>query len=138
MPDPDQPPLPLPAPTADTAPYWDAAAEGRLLLRRCRRTGALSLGAAPPPEPPEQTEWVEATGRGHVHSFTVAHIHPDAAFNRRTPYVVALIDLEEGVRMLAHVVGPSALDVAVGDAVRCVFEARGGGFNVPQFLREQD
>jgi uncharacterized OB-fold protein len=56
-------------------------------------------------------------------------------FAAKAPYVIALIDLDEGPRMFANVVGEDAFDVAIGDRVRVVFEDRDDGFRVPQFTR---
>jgi uncharacterized OB-fold protein len=83
----------------------------------------------------DQLEWVESKGRGSVHSFTVIRRAPVATFAERTPYVVALIDLDEGPRMIANVVGEGALSVAIGDQVDVTFEDRGDGSVVPQFSR---
>lgn len=132
----DSPPLPHPKRTPDTDPYWEAATEGVLLLRRSPSTGATEIGAAPAPAP--DSEWIKASGRGQIYSFSIVRRHPDPVFNAYAPYPIALIDLEEGPRMLAHIVGPSALEAAIGDPVRCVFEARGDGVNAPQFLLDRD
>ena len=77
-------------------------------------------------------EWVEATGRGKIHSFTIIRRAPLPAFVDRVPYAVALIDLSEGPRMMANIVGGNALNIRVGDEVEVTFERRGEGA-VPQF-----
>ena len=70
-----------------------------------------------------------------MHSFTVIRRAPAPAFASLAPYVVALIDLDEGPRMITNIVGPDALDVRIGDAVKVTFEDRGGGALIPQFTR---
>ncbi|MGH6621903.1 MAG: Zn-ribbon domain-containing OB-fold protein [Alphaproteobacteria bacterium] len=130
--------LPAPIVNADSAPYWEGARNGRLLLQRCRDCGTLrffprylctACGS-------DHTEWAEASGRGTVHSFTIVHRAAFPEFQARTPYVVALIDLEEGPRMMTNIVGDDALEVAIGDAVTVAFEERGtDGAKVPQFRR---
>lgn len=130
--------LPAPVVNADSAPYWQGARDNKLLLQRCSDCGTLRFfprylctecGS-------DNTGWVEATGRGTVHSFTVVHRAAFPEFQERTPYVVALIDLEEGPRMMSNIVGADALDVAIGDAVTVEFEDRGDdGAKVPQFRR---
>jgi uncharacterized OB-fold protein len=71
-----------------------------------------------------------------VHSFTIVHRAAFPEFQVQTPYVVALIDLEEGPRMMTNIVGDDALNVAIGDAVTVEFEERGNeGAKVPQFKR---
>lgn len=82
-------------------------------------------------------DWVEASGKGVVHSFSIIRRAPSAAFADRVPYVVALIDLDEGPRMMANVVREGALDTRIGDRVRVVFEDRGEGSKIPQFVREE-
>jgi uncharacterized OB-fold protein len=134
------PPLPLPQQNADNAPYWDAAAEGRLLLQRCSKSGQVWFyprQISPATWDPADVEWFEASGKGVVHSFSIVHRASEPGYRPLTPFVVALIDLAEGARMMTNIIGPDALDVAIGDAVRCVFEARGDGVNVPQFIREE-
>lgn len=83
----------------------------------------------------DRLEWVDSAGRGSVHSFTVVHRAPLPAFAAHTPYVVALIELDEGPRMVANVLGDDALGVAIGDRVEVVFEDRGDGAMLPQFKR---
>ena len=83
----------------------------------------------------DQLEWVDSKGHGTVHSFSIVHRAPTPVFAASTPYVIALIDLDEGPRMFANVVGDDALEVAIGDRVSVTFEERGGGAVVPQFTR---
>jgi uncharacterized OB-fold protein len=78
---------------------------------------------------------MESGGVGSVHSFSVVRRAPTPVFASNAPYVIALIDLDEGPRMFANVVGDGALDVAIGDRVSVVFEDRGDGALVPQFTR---
>jgi len=132
--------LPAPIVNADSAPYWQGAREDRLLLQRCRDCGVLrffprylctACGS-------DRVDWTEVSGRGTVHSFTIVHRAAFPEFQARTPYVVALIDLEEGPRMMTNIVGRDALKVAIGGAVTVTFEARGTeGAKVPQFRRAE-
>ncbi|HUY21431.1 MAG TPA: Zn-ribbon domain-containing OB-fold protein [Acidimicrobiales bacterium] len=122
----ERPPKPRPAPTpdADSAPYWAAAHDGRLVVQRCERCGAHQLYArdrclacrGP-------VAWVEASGRGTVYSFTVIRQNYSRPFRDWTPYVVALVDLEEGPRLMTNIVGCPPEAVSVGMAVRATFEA---------------
>lgn len=130
------PDLPVPVITPETAPYWNGAREGKLLLQRCLDCGALRFypRRACPGCWSERAEWIEARGRGRVASFTVIHRPPAPAFAARVPYVVALVDLDEGPRMMTNIVGDDALDVAIDDAVEVAFEPR-GDVALPQFRR---
>ncbi len=131
--------LPLPVSNADSLPYWNAAREHRLLIRQCAECQALHF--MPRYLCPfcwsDKLEWVESKGTGSVHSFTVIHRAPVAAFAGRTPYIVALIELDEGPRMMANIVGGDALSVCIDDRVDVTFEDRGDGAMIPQFIRIQ-
>jgi len=130
--------LPAPIVNADSEPYWHAARDDRLVLQKCGACGTLRFfprylctecGS-------ERVAWVDASGRGTVHSFTIVHRAAFPEFQERTPYVVALIDLEDGPRMMTNILGDDAHEVTIGDAVEVCFEARGSdGAKVPQFRR---
>lgn len=130
-------PLPQPQANADSLPYWNAARERRLLIRRCKACGERHF--MPRHLCPycwsDQLEWVESKGIGQIHSYSVVHRAPTAMFSAAAPYVIALVDLDEGVRMFANVVGADALEVTIGDRVRVTFEDRGDGAMLPQFSR---
>ncbi|HIE4194953.1 MULTISPECIES: Zn-ribbon domain-containing OB-fold protein [Burkholderia] len=130
-------PLPIPVANADSQPYWDAARERRLLIRKCKACGTTHFMPRYlcPSCWSDQIEWVESSGAGHVHSFTIIWRAPLASFGAHAPYVVALIDLDEGPRMLTNIVGDEALSVRIGDRVGVTFEDRGGGAMLPQFHR---
>jgi uncharacterized OB-fold protein len=71
-----------------------------------------------------------------VASFSIVHRGPTKAFKEISPYVLALIDLEEGVRLMLNILGEDREQVAIGDAVEIIFEARGDeGFKLPQARR---
>ncbi len=129
--------LPSPTVNADSAPYWNAAREGKLLIRKCRECSEIHF--MPRYLCPKcwsaDLDWIEASGKGVVHSFSVVRRAPMAAFAERVPYVVALIDLEEGPRMMANIIGDNALETRIGDAVHLCFEDRGEGAKIPQFTK---
>ena len=121
----ERPPKPRPAPVADadSAPYWSALHEGRLLLQRCDECGAVQL------YPRDRcltcrgpVTWVEASGRGTVYSFTVIRQNYSRPFRDWIPYVVALVDLEEGPRVMTNLVDCDLETVQVGMPVRARFE----------------
>lgn len=115
---------PLPVPDQDTQPYWEAARRHELLIQRCLACGEHYF--YPRPHCPHclsnRTEWVRASGRGTVYAFTVVHRPPSPAFADRVPYVVALIDLAEGPRLMSNVVGCAPDAVHCGMAVEVAFE----------------
>ncbi len=133
----EQPSLPKPVSNADSKPYWAAASERRLVIRKCKSCGELHFMPRHlcPNCWSDQLEWVDAKGGGAVHSYTIVRRASDPSFASRVPYVVALIELDEGPRMMANLLGDNALAVKIGDRVELTFEDRGDGALLPQFQR---
>ncbi|HSI47084.1 MAG TPA: Zn-ribbon domain-containing OB-fold protein [Ideonella sp.] len=131
-------PLPVPEPNADSRAYWAAAREGRLTVRQCLACGErhfMPRGQCPVCWS-DALEWIDCSGFGTVYSLSIVHRAPTPDFAAITPYVTALVALEEGPRMYANIVGPGALESVIGDRVRVVFERRGeAGMQIPQFTR---
>jgi uncharacterized OB-fold protein len=94
-----------------TKPFWDALREGRLTTTRGRTSGRLTF----PPKPfcphtwEREIEWVELSGRGKLYAQTVIHAAP-AAFIGEAPIRNGIVDLEEGVRIAARILGEPVLD----------------------------
>lgn len=130
-------PLPRPLANADSLPYWNGARERKLLLRKCKSCGELHFMPRNlcPSCWSHDLEWIESQGRGNVHSFSIIRRASAPEFASRVPYVLALIELDEGPRMMANVLGDDALSVAIGDRVTLTFEDRGDGALLPQFQR---
>ena len=129
--------LPQPVANGDSLPYWDAARERKLLIRKCKACNETHFMPRYlcPVCWSDQLEWIEAKGTGKVHSFSVVRRASSAAYAPRVPYVLALIELDEGPRMMANVLGDDALSVAIDDQVKVTFEDRGDGALIPQFNR---
>jgi uncharacterized OB-fold protein len=129
----------LPVPDPESAPYWDAAAEGRLVFQRCRQCDHAYLypRAACPRCWSSDPEWVDTSGRGHVYSFTVVHRNDLPPFRDRLPYLVAVVELEEGPRLATNLVECDPADVWCGMAVRVAFreetDGEGSSVRVPVF-----
>lgn len=130
----DAPARPLPRPNADTAPFWAAAAQGRFLFQRCRDCGRPQFSPRSRCRHCQSTalDWEASAGRGRVHSFTLVERPPSEAFRAEVPYLLALVDLDEGVRFMAQLRNCSAAEAAIGLPVRVVFEALGPGIALPQ------
>jgi uncharacterized OB-fold protein len=129
--------LPKPVANADSHTYWNAARERRLVIRKCNACGQLHFmpRCLCPSCWSDNLDWIDASGTGRVHSFSVIRRASDPAFASRVPYVLALIELDEGPRMMANILGEDALGIAVGDPVTVTFEDRGDGALIPQFER---
>ena len=131
-----------PQPNADSAPFWAATAEQRLLFQRCERCSrpqfppraeCLACGGA--------LRWEDACKGGLIHSFTVVRRAPSAEFKSRVPYVIALVELDEGPRLMLNVVdGVDHPALAIGARVRVVFEVsdRPEHGRLPQALMDED
>ncbi|GHG17923.1 MULTISPECIES: Zn-ribbon domain-containing OB-fold protein [Streptomyces] len=120
---------------AFTRPYWDAAAEGRLLLRRCR-------ACARPHHYPrefcphcwsEDVDWEPASGRATLYTWSVVHRNDLPPFGERVPYVAAVVDLAEGPRMMTQVVDVPEDDLRADMALEVVFRTGDDGVAVPVF-----
>ncbi|MDP6345704.1 MAG: Zn-ribbon domain-containing OB-fold protein [Alphaproteobacteria bacterium] len=131
---------PLPEPDADSAPYWQGCREHRLLLRRCTDCGGVQFPPGPRcPDCGARThDWVEASGRGWVFSWIVVH-HPvpREVYQDEVPYVVALIELAEGPRLAANIVGCEPAAISAGMAVTVEFEDVTEQITLPRFRPTQ-
>jgi uncharacterized OB-fold protein len=126
---------PLPRVNETTRPYWDAAREGRFVLQRCRAcaTWIHYPRAWCPSCWSTDLEWTEASGRGRVVTYSIVHQAPFESYAASTPYVLAVIRLDEGPQMMANVLASDPASVAIDMRVEVTFEIRAGGFAVPQF-----
>jgi uncharacterized OB-fold protein len=136
----DTPDRPQPVETsAHDAAFWAVTAASKFRLQRCKVCGEHWF---PPGRRCQHClsrnwEWVAATGTGSVYAATTVYRAPADRFVPEVPYVVALIDLDEGPRVLSNVVGESDDPVEVGARVRAEFVATAGGAVLPMFRREQ-
>ena len=124
----------LPAVDADSRPFWDAAREGRLLIQRCTDCGlAQFFPRSRCVRCDGGVEWAEAAGDGTVYSYTVVHRAPHESLAPLVPYVVALVDLSEGVRMMSRLRGVSADEARIGLPVQVAFERLTDEISLPVF-----
>ena len=130
--------MPLPEPDQDSTPYWDACREGRLLFQRCRQCGRAVFypRARCPSCGADEMDWEEASGRGTVYSYSVLSRSAEPALGLSVPYVVALIDLAEGARIMSNIVDCPAPDVDIGMAVQVRFEPVSAEISLPVFAPE--
>lgn len=121
-------PLGVPIVDGATEPYWNAAKEGVLRIKRC--TACAKVHWYPRALCPcclGDTEWVDASGRGTVYSVSVT---------RRAgpiPYAIAYVALDEGVTMLTNIVDCDLDAVRIGDRVKVVFKPMEGSYMLPMF-----
>ncbi len=124
----------LPVPNELTAPYWEAAREHRLAIQRCV-CGRLSHPpvARCPQCAGNEFTWPTVSGLGTVYAFTIVHhsVHPVSA--GETPYVIALVQLDEGPRLVTNIRGCAPETVRIGTPVEVVFEDVSESVTLPQF-----
>jgi len=126
---------PLPRTTPDSQPFWDALRQRKLVLPHCAACGKPHL----PPGPVcpfcfgDRLEWRPASGRGTVSTWTVVHKAWFPAFATDIPYNVVQVELEEGPRLTARVVGLSNERLKVGLPVAIDFDESREGITLPQF-----
>lgn len=125
----------LPRPDAESLPYWQGCNEERLLLQVCSACGnrqfyprilCTACGGA-------QLAFEPASGRGRVKSFTVIRIPVSPAYESLVPYVVALVELDEGPTMMSHVTLPDVDALRIGDRVEVAFQQWSEDQKVPVF-----
>jgi uncharacterized OB-fold protein len=127
--------MPAPLASATTLPWWEAAAEHRLVVQRC--TSCEHTRHPPAPIWPEcrsgESDWKEVSGRGEVYTFTIVH-RPIAA-GQELPYLVAVIALEGsgGLRIISNLVGVDPGEVAIGLPVEVVWEEMSADLAIPRF-----
>jgi hypothetical protein len=125
----------LPVSTAETAEYWAGCRRHELLIQRCAdcethqfypRIMCTSCGG-------RSLRWVRASGRGTLKSFTIVRRAVSRAYAAEAPYVVALVELEEGPTMMSNIVGCSVEEVSMGMPLEVVFDDWAEGVTVPKF-----
>lgn len=120
--------IPAPRVLPESLPYWQAADEGRLLLKHCRGCGKLHHYPRDicPHCLSDDTAWVEAAGTGSAYSFSTMG-QGDAA------YTLAFVTLDEGVTLMTNLVDAAPDEFAIGQRVKVVFKPSDGGHAVPMF-----
>ena len=125
----------LPTPTPETKPYWDALKEHRLLIQRCKECRRAYF--YPRPFCPRcfsfNVEWFEASGHGKLYSFVINH-RPAPGFGPE-PYVIAVVELDEGPRMMTNLIDvePDPDKISCDMPVRIVYEDVTAEVTLPKF-----
>ncbi len=130
--------LPIPESDLMNQPFWDEARQNRFVLPKCATCHHLM---APPVANcsvclGRSFEWIRSSGRGSVYSFIEYFRAWMPQYEGKIPYVVAVIALDEGPRMIAGIVGISDKKLDVGARVSVSFQERDGGSWVPMFVLE--
>ena len=126
---------PIPTPSEDSQTYWDATRNHELKLQQC---GECSAFRFPPAEvcsecTAEAYQWKPVSGKGRVFSFVIYHRAFHRGFADELPYVVAVIELDEGPRMLSNVTGCKPEEVRCDMPVEVTYEDITGEMTLPKF-----
>jgi uncharacterized OB-fold protein len=126
---------PLPHPAPESEPFWAAAKDHKLVIQKCNACGNHWF---PPSEHcPEclsaDNAWVEMSGKGRVFSFVTYQRLYNKGWEGEIPYVVALIELEEGPRLLSNLTGIAPEDVTCDMPVKVVFDDVTPDVTLPKF-----
>jgi uncharacterized OB-fold protein len=117
-------------------PFWDATRREQLVLQWCTDCGKpifYPREVCPSCLRADTLEWRDASGRGEVYAVSVQHSPQMPMPAYEAPYAVAVVELEEGVRMLSTIVGTDPESVTVGQAVTVTWEPLSDGRNLPLF-----
>lgn len=126
---------PLPEITAESRPFWEGCRRHQLLIQECRACGALQYyprgvcGACWGTD----LGWRPSAGRGTVYTFTVTHRSQAPGFRDELPYVLAYVELDEGVQVLTNLVGCEPGAVRIGMPVEVTFEDVSPEISIPRF-----
>ena len=126
---------PLPTVSGETKPFWDACRRGQLLIQKCDRCDEFQFY----PRGicancwSEDIRWVTASGKGTVWTFTVTYQNRTPGFAEDVPYVLALVELDEGVRMFTNIIECPPRDVSIGMPVEVTFVQANNQISVPYF-----
>lgn len=126
---------PLPVIDGESRPYWAALKQHRLTIQRCTDCGKHHFypRALCPHCHSDAVEWVDARGTGTIYSYTIARRPAGPAFKADTPYVVAVIDLDEGARMMTNIVTDDVEAVRIGQRVTVQYDDVTDEVTLPKF-----
>jgi|TARA_B100001123_G_C15315032_1_gene1025823 uncharacterized OB-fold protein len=125
----------VPRPTPETQHFWDGCKDGKLILQRCKETGKAYFPPRPfsPFNGSKDVETFEASGKAKLYTYMINH-RPARGFDDG-PYAIAIVELEEGVRMMSNIVDcdqtPEALQLDM--PLEVVFEEISDDISLPQF-----
>ena len=125
-----------PATDWQTLAYWEGAGRGELVLQRCTSCGLVQhrpRGVCTECLTSDLEHFV-ASGRGVVYSCTVIHQNGIPPFRDACPYVLAYVDLEEGPRLMTHIVGCAPEDISIGMPVLADFVMTDKDLGIPRFV----
>jgi len=125
----------LPTIDLETQPFWDGLKEGKFLLRHCNACGTDHYYPRPfcPSCWSDDVSWREASGRGKVYTYSVVHVNDLPPFNERVPYVAAIVELDEGPRLMTNIEGVPFDELRADMAVVVEYKPISDDVTIPVF-----
>jgi uncharacterized OB-fold protein len=125
----------LPTVEPETQPFWDAAAEERLLIQRCDDCGRWQYYPRPFCKVcwSGNVSWAQASGRATLYTFSIVRRNDLPPFDQRVPYVAAVVDLEEGPRMVSEVVDCALDAIEIGMPLEVTYRDLTDDLKLPVF-----
>ncbi len=119
---------------SDSRPYWEGLAQGELRIQHCNTCSKAVFypRSICPHCHADSLSWIVASGKGTIYSYTVAH-QGFGPFAADVPFIIAIVELEEGTRMMSRIVDAPRERVVVGATVHVTFEHVGEDFTLPYF-----
>lgn len=126
---------PLPEFRPETKPYWDACKKHELLLPKSKETNKFFFypRAFSPGDDMSEVVWEKASGKAKVWTFSIHHMGPTKAYKSDGVYVVALVETEEGVKMMTNIINCDPKEVYIGMDVEVVFDDVTSEVTLPKF-----
>lgn len=132
---------PLPQADPVTAPYWESLKAHAMKIQRCNDTGRFFFypRGMSPYTLSGNLSWEPVSGKGVLHAFTIVHTNRAPGFAEDLPYVVALVELAEGVRMMSNLIDvpPDPEHVKIGMPVELVYDDVTEDVTLPKFRPAQ-
>ena len=125
----------LPSPDFETAPFWDGCKHGQFLLRHCNACGHDFHYPRPfcPRCWDDDVSWREASGRGTLYTYSIVHVNDLPPFGERVPYVAAIVELEEGPRVMTNIEGVPFDELRAEMPVTVEYKAISDDVTIPVF-----
>jgi uncharacterized OB-fold protein len=126
---------PLPTISGETKPFWDSCRKGELIIQQCSNCneyqyyprGICSNCWT------NDVKWIHSTGKGKVWTYTITYQNRTPGFAEDVPYVLALVELEEGVKMFTNIIACDPKEVRIGMEVEVTFVKANNFITIPYF-----
>ena len=126
---------PLPYIHEQTQTFWEGTKKHELRIPKCEECNRFFFypRSICPYCFSDEIKWVKVSGRGKIYSFTISHRAPSPAFKGDIPFNIAIIELDEGIRMLSNIIECSNDDLAINMPVEVVFDDVTAEITLPKF-----